>query len=105
MSGLRDSPRAEQRPPIRVEDLVALLGKEAAFQLCQLCGGQRVPSLQRLGAFARRQRVIADYLQGYPLGDLALKYGLSLAGVKKIIVQQRIRRLRLEMSGILPSQR
>jgi len=86
-----------------VGHLIVLLGKEDALALCRLYGGQRIPSLRRLAAFARREMVVAGHMNGHTLADLASKYRLSLAGVKKIITEYRLQRYRLQRSGLLPA--
>jgi Mor family transcriptional regulator len=80
-----------RRSQLRVEHLMVLLGPEAAVRLCQLYGGQQLPSRDQLARCLRRQAVYADRMnRGYSVPALAAKYGLSRQGVNKILAEHLV---------------
>jgi hypothetical protein len=80
-----EGPRPRRPVPLRPEDLVALIGPSTAWQLCQLAGGQRIPSLSRYLRWTRARLIWADWRRGYDLWTLAQKYRLSVRTVRRVI--------------------
>jgi|SRR6266404_5370540 len=77
---------------LRVDTLVALIGVEATANLCHLLGGHRVPRRDQYRTWEQRVRLLHDWLQGgYTQRDLAAKYSLSPAVVKRTLLAFELR--------------
>jgi Mor family transcriptional regulator len=80
---------------IRVEELLVLFGEQVTKRLIFHGGGRRIPSAEQYQRVLRRLAVVHDWLnRGYSQPDLALKYGLSLSYVRRIITRHLNQRFR-----------
>ena len=92
MEHIDRNPTKPKRPRqrLRIEALLDLVGPERTLRLCQEYGGMTLPTLDRLYRRLRREAVISErHTQGTPVGELAAKYNLQPAYVRRIITEDR----------------
>lgn len=74
------------RPSDVIDEIIALIGEEAAVELCRAFGGQTiyVPGFRRFAAARRNQQIVEALQSGRQPCDVAREFGISARHVHRI---------------------
>lgn len=74
------------RPSDVLDEIIAIIGNDAAMELCRAFGGQSIylPGFRRFTSERRNQLIAAALATGKAHRDIADEYGVSIRHVRRI---------------------